>query len=274
MKLSEPKRPSIFEVKRPPPAPPASLSESSALGKFFRPLFASSSKGAVDDTRHPDAGDAPPSNATSTLDQGQGQDQGQDQGQSDNPNQTGRAETDMRGSASILSTDIKFPQDALFAVLSTGMVVIKHGRQGLPKRRLLQCNSGMTRLYWQPELYSSSTTGLAPDLPEESKSISIKDILAIRTGTDIDPDTDNPSPSPGGSSALGSFMRRSSGIKLGTATLRRRNLSRPELELCLSLILPDRSVNIGSLSNIHLLCFSASYPPPLITWTVYIFLHG
>lgn len=54
-----------------------------------------------------------------------------------------------------------------------GLAIIKHGRQGRPKSRRLQCDYGLTRVYCRSD--------------SVYKEILISDIKSIRKGTDLDP---------------------------------------------------------------------------------------
>ncbi len=130
---------------------------------------------------------------------------------------------------------------------------LRAGRKGLPKRRLLQCNHAMTRLFWQPEpTAGDAANGVTMDLPSEAKSVLIDEIVCVRRGNEPDVPVGSKPPASGAAAAGGatgapppsalSKLLGSGAAKLGTSTLRRGNLSANDLALCVSLILPDRSV--------------------------------
>lgn len=108
----------------------------------------------------------------------------------------------------------------LLTKLGPGMRVLKHGRSGRPKMRLLKSNGNITRLHWSDNLESQ-------DLSAESKSVNLYDVSEVRYGTD--PDPTNPS-------------------LCGTATLR-KHCSPEDLETSFSLILPDRTFDIQCMNK-------------------------
>jgi hypothetical protein len=158
-------------------------------------------------------------------------------------------------------------RNLLYSALKGGMSVIKHGRQGKPKRRILTCDSNVTLLFWLPE---TSQTNDVEQL-KEGKSINISDVLDIREGVEIDPETSSAALTAAAATGtispdklmdlvkakeeLKSLDRKPSqkpnifetifgskekdGILLGTFTLR-KNCKADEFKLCFSLILPDR----------------------------------
>lgn len=95
------------------------------------------------------------------------------------------------------------------------------GRKGSPKERLLRCNPAVTRIYWSRDLHSN-------ELPDDSKSIGLRDIIELRRGSDPDPDH--------------------AGL-YGTPTLRRHPPKPSELDLCLSLVLRNRTVDLQCHTN-------------------------
>ena len=56
---------------------------------------------------------------------------------------------------------------------------------GKPKNRSLMCDSGVARLYW-----AKVGSGVDSNLPDESKSINLVDVVDVRKGTDPDRDDD------------------------------------------------------------------------------------
>lgn len=135
-------------------------------------------------------------------------------------------------------------QRKLLQVLGDGMHVIKHGRQGAPKQRLLRCNRSATELFIQAD--------------DHRKTLKLADVESIRLGTEIDPITspealrsvNNDTSSDAGKKS--NVMRRASlsfrgigdsTVYYGTATLR-RTCKIDDLKLCLSLIMPDRTFDI------------------------------
>jgi hypothetical protein len=158
-------------------------------------------------------------------------------------------------------------RNLLYSALKGGMSVIKHGRQGKPKRRILTCDPNVTILFWLPE------TGQTNDVEQlkEGKSINISDVLDIREGVEIDPETSSAALTAAAATGtispdklmdlvkakeeLKALDRKPSqkpnifetifgskekdGILLGTFTLR-KNCKADEFQLCFSLILPDR----------------------------------
>jgi len=77
------------------------------------------------------------------------------------------------------------PRTILYARLQSGILVIKHGRQGAPKRRILQSDSEITALFWMAEprkRSEASESSLNAD-----KSVQLSEVLSVRMGTEIDP---------------------------------------------------------------------------------------
>lgn len=134
-------------------------------------------------------------------------------------------------------------QRRLLSVLGEGMHVIKHGRQGAPKQRLLRCNRQATELFIQAD--------------DHRKTLKLTDVESIRLGTEIDPVTSpdairsmNETSSDAGKRP--SVMRRASmslrglndsTIYYGTPTLR-RTCKFDDMRFCVSLIMPDRTFDI------------------------------
>lgn len=118
------------------------------------------------------------------------------------------------------------PREELLRVLAKGLVVIKHGREGRPHRRLIQCNQDVTRIFWQEEPLNK--TGV-PGLPDLSKSILLSEVKGIRRATDVESTT-----------TKGQQL-------LGTAIFRKSRLAAAELALSFSLLLPDRSFDLQCL---------------------------
>jgi hypothetical protein len=131
----------------------------------------------------------------------------------------------------------KTPRDALFVALSAGLMVIKHGRQGRPQKRLLRIDDAASRIYWQDEpsakqiAAAKTNMKLALSYPDASRSVYISDIHSIRRGTEYDYTT------PDG--------RR----EIGTMTLRRNKPSLTDLELCFSLMVTSRTIDIQCLTK-------------------------
>lgn len=117
----------------------------------------------------------------------------------------------------------------LLPVLTNGITVIKHGRRGAPKKRLIFCNEDCSQIYWASDHRSSKrVTNLS--------SLKVEDIIEVREGTAPDPEH------PG---------------QVGTATLRRRRSSlavvmgkrggaggRQQHQQAFSLISPARSLDL------------------------------
>lgn len=134
-------------------------------------------------------------------------------------------------------------QRRLLDVLGEGMQVIKHGRQGAPKQRLLRCNRQATELFIQAD--------------DHRKTLKLVDVESIRLGTEIDPVTSpdairsmNETSSDAGKRP--SVMRRASmslrglndsTVYYGTPTLR-RTCKFDDMRFCVSLIMPDRTFDI------------------------------
>ena len=77
----------------------------------------------------------------------------------------------------------QFAMDSLHKILCSGVSVIKHGRYGKPKRRILKCDEDVTYLYW---IKAKSTY----DKHDFTKNIYFNHVLDVRKGTD--PDRDDP----------------------------------------------------------------------------------
>jgi len=120
----------------------------------------------------------------------------------------------------VKTTSAQYAQDALYHKLFSGMMVIKHGRQGKPKTRLLRCNDAVTRLYWSDPL----SKGFSTRLPADAKSVHLREVAAVRKGTELDPAS--------GSKNL-----------CGTPILN-RHATAETLPLCFSLILPSRTFDV------------------------------
>lgn len=148
------------------------------------------------------------------------------------------------------------------------------GRQGGPKKRILYCDFGVSKLFWSNSLLSveqANEVGI-DNLIDESKTVHITDITEVRAGTDLDPDTSlkalQIAAKAGVQAAATMLQRREAAIKAGkeakpaekrrslvgsifgghdkddellygTATLRKK--AKPEeFSQCLSLITNDR----------------------------------
>jgi hypothetical protein len=168
----------------------------------------------------------------------------------------------------------------LYSALKNGMTVIKHGRQGKPKKRILTCDPNVTVLFWLAENEENDVDSVL-----EAKSFNLSDVIEIREGTDIDPETSstaltaaaangiispdklmelvkakeelkNASDTPtkktaGGKQNLFESIfgsKEKEGILLGTSTLR-KNCKAEDFKLCFSLILPDRTFDIQFLQK-------------------------
>jgi hypothetical protein len=167
----------------------------------------------------------------------------------------------------------------LYSALKSGMIVIKHGRQGKPKKRILTCDPNVTVLFWLAENEDKDVESV-----REAKSISLSDVVEIREGIDIDPETssgaltaaaangnisadklmelvkakeelkntDTPTKkTAGGKQNLFESIfgaKEKDGILLGTSTLR-KNCKPEDFKLSFSLILSDRTFDIQCLQK-------------------------
>jgi len=105
-----------------------------------------------------------------------------------------------------------------------GILIVKHGRQGSPKSRVLRfsSNSGDPYLSW-----GTSAT----------KRLHLRDVLSVRKG-------DDPDPTQTRADTVGSEETSCSCVLVqGTKNLR-RTAKLQELSLCVSLILADRTFDI------------------------------
>jgi hypothetical protein len=120
------------------------------------------------------------------------------------------------------------PREALYHLLKDGMIVVKHGRQSQPKRRMIRVDPNVTRLFW----CKPPTSGKLPPTGAKSvyKSLALSEICEVRKGTDDD-------------------LTPNVKTKLrGTATLRRT--CRPsDFNKCISIYLPTRTFDIQCLSE-------------------------
>jgi hypothetical protein len=112
------------------------------------------------------------------------------------------------------------------------MLCIEHiyisGRSGRPKERFLLCNPTVSRIYWSDDDKCA--------LPDDSKSINLREVLEIRRANDPDPDK------PG---------------LIGTDILRKATLKPFELDNTFSLVLRERTLDIQCKNNDdYLLLFS------------------
>mmetsp|Transcript_3874 Transcript_3874/g.6054 ORF Transcript_3874/g.6054 Transcript_3874/m.6054 type:complete len:599 (-) Transcript_3874:244-2040(-) len=119
------------------------------------------------------------------------------------------------GSESINQTD---PVVLLRQMLISGLPILKHARSGKPQVRWLYCDPSVTTLYWSKKPMAD----LGALVKDKSRTVPLGAVKEIRKGTELDPDHIP---------------------KLGTAVLRRK--AKPsDLPLCLSLVLPKRTVDL------------------------------
>ena len=110
--------------------------------------------------------------------------------------------------------------------LSEGIVVIKHGRKGTPKTRLIRVDSNMDRLYW---LDVASAGTAANDL---SRSVALNEVVNIRSGVKYIRNMK------GGKECVPNFTK-----------LLNNTLSIEELKTCLSIELPHRFLEIQCITR-------------------------
>lgn len=128
-----------------------------------------------------------------------------------------------------------------------GMLVIKHGRQGAPKRRSLFLNPTGDQLIIQAE--------------DHYKTVKLNGVTSVRLGSEVDPAT--PAAALEKAKAEGPdwiakrrSQRRSSlavlgggaDVLFGTATLR-RSCEAKKMDKCVSLIMPTRTVDLECLTD-------------------------
>lgn len=123
-----------------------------------------------------------------------------------------------------------FPKHVLTAMLSRGLRVIKFGRQGKPKERILfnGVDDALAILYWadEEELIEHKARK-AIGIPQGARSLLLRNVREIRRGTDLDPSR--------------------SGY-CGTANLR-KYCEPIDYAYCISLIFVDRTFDIQLMSR-------------------------
>jgi hypothetical protein len=65
------------------------------------------------------------------------------------------------------------------------------GRQGGPKKRILYCDAAVTKLFWADSVLNAETAhevGIE-NMLDESRAVSLADVLEVRAGVDLDPET-------------------------------------------------------------------------------------
>ena len=96
----------------------------------------------------------------------------------------------------LLSTMIdsrRNPREILLTRLLHGILVIKHGRQGNPKKRVVRCDAAVTVLTWSaPAPDAEKRKSLIHSGSSESdgpadKVVLLKEVQCVRMGTEIDP---------------------------------------------------------------------------------------
>lgn len=135
-----------------------------------------------------------------------------------------------------------------------GLIIIKHGRNGKPKSRRLQCDHAVTRLYCRSD--------------HAYKDVMINDIIAVRRGTDVDPTSSSVGPNfaddTNASSTVKNLAREnaipfipSNGKKavldqgpvlFGSANLR-RHCDPKDMPLCLCLVTQERTFDIQFMNK-------------------------
>jgi hypothetical protein len=71
------------------------------------------------------------------------------------------------------------------------MSSVRSGRQGGPKKRVLYCDFGVTKLFWSDSMLNPETVhevGLDTVI-NAARSIELCDVLEVRAGVDLDPET-------------------------------------------------------------------------------------
>merc|ERR1711991_670160 len=110
--------------------------------------------------------------------------------------------------------------------LLEGIVVIKHGRKGAPKTRLIRIDSTMDRLYW----LDVASAGTASN--DHSRSIALNEVVNIRPGVKYIRNMK------GGKECVPNFSK-----------ILNNTLSIEELKRCLSVELPHRYLEIQCVTN-------------------------
>lgn len=110
-------------------------------------------------------------------------------------------------------------QDSLLRLLS-GIVVIKHGRIGAPKKRLIRIDNSHEYLYWMDLKYISKPN-------DQSKRICFKEVEKIQPGV----------------------LGRHKECKINGTVNLKRNCGLEELKLSLSLILPTRTLDLQCIND-------------------------
>eukprot|EP01038_Epipyxis_sp_PR26KG_P005262 gene5262-7311_t len=158
---------------------------------------------------------------------------------------------------------------ALCESLKNGILVIKHGRQGNPKRRLLRTDDSFSQLFWQADGYGSKH--------ESNKSYFLSEMFKVIRGFEIDPinntqsdlatitssnknaltsssnhDDDDVSiisaASKRSSIRVGRIFNKSNGTPFGSSSLRKR-VKESDIPLCIVIFFPSRTVDIQCLNQ-------------------------
>lgn len=168
----------------------------------------------------------------------------------------------------------------LSRMVSEGILVVKHGRSGAPKKRVLKCDPDLTILYWQSpadaakeEKQRKSTKNVVPNVSKfeqkDDKFVRMDAIQSIRMGTEIDPSAPQAAEAQEAMDAIedvdagppeqkmpskrrSTLFGKKSGanaVQFGTATLRRNCSEDDELSLCFSLIMSERTFDVQCLNK-------------------------
>ena len=162
---------------------------------------------------------------------------------------------------------------SLLSLLFTlSLLFLLTGRQGGPKKRVLYCDFGVTKLFWSDAQISAETAhevGIET-LIDASRMVELSAIVEVRAGVDLDPDTSTTAlrtaakagvqaaaamlqrreadsivregRSEKGKSLLGSIFgghEKGNELLYGTATLRKK-VKPEDFGTCISLITADR----------------------------------
>ena len=140
----------------------------------------------------------------------------------------------------------QFALDTLYKYLYNGVAIIKHGRYGKPKHRILKCDPDVTYLYWIKQKATDNKH-------DNSKDIYFNQVLDVRKGTD--PDRND---SKKVIIFIVSILIRCYIFiaQIGTSILR-RTCKAQELPLCCSLVSGHRTLDIQFQSQSD---FNAVFP--------------
>ena len=132
-------------------------------------------------------------NAESTIGSSEAFDSSERNGNSANPNESPserQSTTEEEHRRAEMELEIAEEKSHIRSRLERGMQVIKHGRSGNPKKRLLKCDHEVTKIFFDHTDAGTGTgnrSSTSPSSEQSNKVIDCRRIEAVRLGTEVDP---------------------------------------------------------------------------------------